>query len=128
MSDDYSIPDHNFGGVDGRRLLFSVIAVLLMLLAITALALAQEKTGPADNQVTIDNFSFTPQTLTISAGTKVTWVNHDDVGHTVTSNDQKFKSKVLDTDESFSYTFTDSGAYEYHCSVHPRMTAKIMVQ
>jgi plastocyanin len=132
MSDDYIIHDHNYGSIDGRRLLFSVTAVLLALLAITVLALAQDKTGPADiqgdNQVSIDNFSFTPQTLTISAGTKVTWVNHDDVGHTVTSNDGKFKSKTLDTNESFSYTFTDSGTYEYHCSVHPRMTAKVIVQ
>jgi plastocyanin len=132
MSGDYIIDDHNEGGMDGRRFLFSVTAVLLGLLAISVLALAQDKAEPGEkqggNQVSIDNFSFTPQTLTIPAGTKVTWVNHDDIGHTVTSTSQKFKSKTLDTNESFSYTFTDSGTYEYFCSVHPRMTAKVVVQ
>jgi plastocyanin len=78
--------------------------------------------------VTIDNFSFTPQEITVSPGTTVRWVNQDDVPHTVVSNDKKFKSKALDTDDKFSFTFTDPGTYEYYCSVHPKMTAKVTVK
>ncbi len=78
--------------------------------------------------VRIDNFSFTPQTLTVSAGTTVTWINQDDVPHTVTSNDRKFKSRALDADEKFSYTFSAPGTYPYYCSIHPHMTRKVVVR
>jgi plastocyanin len=87
---------------------------------------AQEKA--AANEVSIDNFSFTPMEMTIAKGTQVTWVNKDDVPHTVVSVDHKFKSQALDTDEKFSFTFQDSGTYEYFCSVHPKMTGKITVK
>ena len=79
-------------------------------------------------QVTIDNFNFTPPTLTVSAGTKVTWVNKDDVPHTVTSDDKLFGSRALDTDDKFSFTFQAPGTYPYYCSVHPRMTGKVIVK
>jgi plastocyanin len=78
--------------------------------------------------ITIDNFSFAPMQLEIAAGTQVTWTNKDDVPHTVVSIDHKFKSRALDTDESFSFTFQDPGTYEYFCSVHPKMTGKIVVK
>jgi plastocyanin len=84
----------------------------------------------ADNGVTvsIDNFTFMSQgPVTIPAGTTVTWVNHDDVPHTVVSTEQKFKSKALDTDEKFSFTFTQPGEYPYFCSIHPKMVAKVIV-
>src|ERR1700691_2763445 len=87
---------------------------------------AQEK--PATNEVSIDNFSFAPMEMTISKGTQVTWVNKDDVPHTVVSVDHKFKSQALDTDEKFSFTFQDAGTYAYFCSVHPMMTGKIVVK
>ena len=87
-----------------------------------------DKMEMAGNEVNIDNFSFTPQTLTIPAGSTVKWTNKDDVPHTVVETNQKFKSKALDTDESFSFTFTDPGTYEYFCSVHPKMTAKVIVE
>jgi plastocyanin len=87
---------------------------------------AQEKANT--NVVSIDNFSFTPMELTISAGTSVIWINKDDVPHTVVSVDRKFKSRALDTDEKFSFTFPDPGAYEYFCSVHPKMVGKIIVK
>lgn len=83
---------------------------------------------PAVKEVTIDNFSFGPMELTIPAGTQVTWINKDDVPHTVVSVDKKFKSKALDTDDKFSFTFQQAGTYEYFCSVHPKMTAKIVVK
>ena len=78
-------------------------------------------------EVKIDNFSFGPAAITVSVGTTVTWINHDDIPHTVVSTDKVFKSKVLDTDEKFSYTFTKAGEYPYFCSIHPKMTGKVVV-
>ncbi len=74
--------------------------------------------------VKIDNFSFSPATITVPAGTTMRWTNRDDIPHTVVSDDKAFKSKVLDTDEQFTYTFTKPGTYSYFCSIHPKMTAK----
>ena len=87
-------------------------------------------TQSAGQQVTIDNFAFDPQILTVSPGTTVTWLNRDDVPHTATSSDsaRKFKSPALDTDEKFSHVFTDAGTYPYFCAVHPKMTGKIVVK
>jgi plastocyanin len=90
------------------------------------LAGAQEK--PATAEVKIDNFSFGPAALTVPVGTTVTWTNRDDIPHTVVSTDGVFKSKVLDTDEKFTYTFSKAGTYPYFCSIHPKMTAKVIVQ
>ncbi len=88
---------------------------------------AQEK--PASTaEVKIDNFSFGPAAITVPVGTSVTWVNRDDIPHTVVSTEKVFKSKVLDTDEKFSYTFTKPGEYPYFCSIHPKMTGKVVVQ
>ncbi len=78
--------------------------------------------------VKIDNFSFSPATITVPAGTTVRWTNRDDIPHTVVSDDKVFKSKALDTDEDFTYTFTKAGTYNYFCSIHPKMTAKVVVQ
>jgi len=72
--------------------------------------------------------SFGPQAPTVAAGTTVTWTNRDDIPHTVVSVDGVFKSKVLDTDEKFSYTFATAGTFSYFCSIHPKMTGKIVVQ
>ncbi len=90
------------------------------------LASAQEK--PAATEVKIDNFSFGPATLTVPVGTSVTWTNRDDIPHTVVSSDGVFKSKALDTDEKFSFTFSKAGTYSYFCSIHPKMTGKVIVQ
>ncbi len=79
-------------------------------------------------EVKIDNFSFGPQTLTVAVGTTVIWINHDDDAHKVVSNDDVFKSKVLDTGERFSYTFTKAGNYSYFCSIHPKMTGAVAVK
>ena len=79
-------------------------------------------------EVKIDNFSFGPAAMTVAAGTTVTWTNHDDIPHTVVADDKSFKSKVLDTDQKFSYTFSKPGTYPYFCSVHPKMTGKVVVQ
>ena len=89
---------------------------------------AQEKMPSIE--VKIDNFSFGPATLTVPVGSTVTWTNRDDIPHTVVSTDdpKTFKSKVLDTDEKFSFTFSKAGTYPYFCSIHPKMTGKVVVQ
>jgi len=84
--------------------------------------------GAAGKQVVVDNFSFTPATAAVPVGTTVTWTNHDDIPHTVVSPEQKFKSPVLDTDETFSHTFDAAGTYKYYCSIHPRMTGQVVVR
>src|SRR5579862_7871968 len=83
---------------------------------------------PAGPTVKIDNFVFGPEALTVSVGTTVTWINQDDIPHTVVANDKTFKSKVLDSDERFSFTFTKPGEYGYFCSLHPHMTGKVIVK
>jgi plastocyanin len=85
-------------------------------------------TGPAPAAISIDNFAFTPPTLTVSPGTTVTWTNADDEAHTVVEKERKFKSAALDTDDTFSQTFTVPGEYEYICSIHPYMAGKIVVK
>jgi amicyanin len=87
---------------------------------------AQQKSETVE--VKIDNFSFGPAELTVKAGTTVTWINRDDIPHTVVSTDKAFKSKVLDTDEKFSYTFNTAGSFPYFCSIHPKMTGKVVVK
>ena len=80
------------------------------------------------NTIAIDNFTFQAATLTVTAGTEVTWVNKDDVPHKVVSTDRQFSSPVLDTDGRFSYTFATPGTYEYFCSIHPTMKGKVIVR
>lgn len=82
----------------------------------------------ASAAVTIDNFTFTPQILTVKVGTTITWTNHDDIPHAVMSENADFHSKALDTDDSFSYTAAKPGTYSYFCSLHPKMTAKVVVE
>ncbi len=102
--------------------------IALLLLAGSPSVTAADQLPAANAEVTIDNFSFGPQTVTVPVGATVIWINHDDIPHTVVSTDGLFKSKVRDTDETFSYTFTKAGAYPYFCSVHPKMTGKVVVQ
>jgi plastocyanin len=89
---------------------------------------AQQKMSTVE--VKIDNFSFGPVALTVPVGTTVTWTNRDDIPHNIVSTDdpKTFKSKVLDTDEKFSFTFSKPGTYPYFCSIHPKMIGKIIVQ
>ena len=117
-----------------RRSVFEAVLIAFAVLGIVSLVVkspavaAQQK--PQSAEVKIDNFSFGPAALTVSAGSTVTWTNRDDIPHTVVSSDdpKAFKSKVLDTDEKFSFTFTKAGTYAYFCSLHPKMTGKVIVQ
>jgi amicyanin len=79
--------------------------------------------------VSIDNFTFTPQKLTVKAGTTVTWTNKDDIPHGIAATANAFtRSKALDTDDSYSFTFTTPGTYQYFCYIHPHMTGTIVVE
>ena len=118
-----------------RRSVFAASVVAAALLGSGGIAMrhqgsiarAQEKPA-ATAEVKIDNFVFGPAAITVPVGTTVTWINRDDIPHTAVSTDKMFKSKVLDTDEKFSFTFSKPGTYEYFCSIHPKMTGKVLVQ
>jgi plastocyanin len=89
-------------------------------------------TANADDQpaaaVKIDNFTFSPAQLTVTAGTTVRWINKDDLPHNIVADDQTFKSKALDTDDAFAYTFTKPGTYKYFCGLHPKMQGTVVVK
>jgi plastocyanin len=102
----------------------ALAAAVFVVAAIFPAASAQA----ADMEVRIDNFVFAPQRMTVKAGTTVTWINDDDIPHTVASNTKLFRSSALDTKDKFSFTFTTPGAYEYFCSLHPHMTGAIVVE
>jgi plastocyanin len=114
-----------------RRLFVSSLAIALSLtlsvviLLRPARATSEEKSSPPEVQV--DNFSFAPESLTVPVNSTVTWVNKDDVPHVIASSDGLFKSKALDTNDKFSFTFTKAGTYSYYCSIHPKMEGKILV-
>jgi plastocyanin len=101
----------------------AVIAAMLMGPVVGAMlafgAVAAQDTG---NEVTIDNFTFGPKELTVAVGTTVKWVNHDDIPHTT------FRSKALDTDDTYSFTFASAGSFDYFCGLHPHMVGKIIVK
>ena len=128
------------GAAGGRGILAHVGALLILfafaLLAFAHLSNATESelvpaTAPIDGktvEVGISNFTFTPPELTIAPGTTVKWVNHDDIPHLVAEKALAFKSQALDTNDSFSFTFTSPGDVEYFCVLHPHMTGKITVK
>jgi plastocyanin len=119
-----------------RRSVFTAGLAVILMLGVAGLGVGQKspialaQTNASAIEVKIDNFSFGPASLTVAVGTTVTWTNRDDIPHTVVSTDdaKTFKSKVLDTDEKFSFTFSKAGTYPYFCSVHPKMTGKVIVQ
>jgi plastocyanin len=105
-----------------------VLIAMLLLFAGSSSVRANDQPSAANVAVKIDNFVFGPQAITVPVGTTVTWTNSDDIPHTAVSTDGVFKSKVMDTDEKFSYTFTKAGTYSYYCSVHPKMTGQVVVK
>jgi plastocyanin len=90
---------------------------------------AQEMTENSKSRyaVEISDFSFQPAVLKVPTGSVVTWTNKDEEPHTVVSTDNAFRSRALDTDESFSFTFKKAGSYKYFCSMHPAMVGTILV-
>jgi plastocyanin len=107
----------------------ALVAALLLGPVIGAmLAFGTVAAQDATNVITIDNFTFTPKELTVAVGTTVKWVNHDDIPHTVANKDKAFRSQALDTDDSYSFTFTSAGTFDYFCGLHPHMVGKVIVK
>jgi amicyanin len=104
-------------------LFFGALAALIL-----ATCLGPEAKAETAPSVRIDNFTFTPQEITITRGTTLTWVNDDDIPHTVAATNKAFRSKAMDTEQKFSFTFTEPGTYEYFCSLHPHMQGKVIVK
>ena len=100
------------------------IAAFTLCLLLASPAFAEDASA---NQISIKEYMFMPATLNIVTGTKVTWVNHDDVPHTIVDTDKAFHSAALDTDDTYSFTFTKPGTYHYFCTLHPKMVATIVV-
>lgn len=111
-----------------KRVKLHFVSTVIVAVAILLTAGTRHVVAANDAAVKIDNFSFGPSSITVSPGTTLTWTNRDDVPHVVASVDNFFKSKALDTDDHFSFTFTKPGTYEYFCAIHPKMTGKIVVQ
>jgi plastocyanin len=108
-----------------RTAMFAGLLALALSAPFSAVA---ESAATADTQVKIDNFTFAPQRVTVKAGTTVTWINEDDIPHAIAATGKAFRSKVLDTDDKYSFTFTTAGVFEYFCSLHPHMTGTIVVE
>ena len=107
---------------------FSVLTLVSLATITLAVSANSEDPTPAAVEVKIDNFTFAPGTITVEAGTTVKWLNRDDIPHTVAAKSLAFKSKALDTDDSFSHQFDDVGEVDYFCSLHPRMIGKVIVR
>jgi amicyanin len=101
----------------------AILACIVSLCAVSPAA-AQEKAA----KIHIDNFAFTPAEITVSPGTTLTWENRDDIPHNVVATDKSFRSKVMDTEQKFSFTFGTPGVYEYFCALHPHMKGKVIVK
>jgi len=110
--------------VPGRTLIIAMLLgpVIGAMLAFGAVA-AQDP-----SVITIDNFTFSPKELTVAVGTTIKFVNHDDIPHTVVEKNLSFRSKALDTDDAYSYTFAAAGTFDYFCGLHPHMVGKIIVK
>ena len=105
------------------------LAIVLFVILTVLSTIRGKETETTKAEVVIENFSFSPQTFTLPAGATVTWTNRDSMPHTVTSTDKRFpKSPVLKPGQSYSNNFTAAGTYSYFCSIHPRMTGKIIVK
>ena len=133
-----AMKEHTFArqrsaGLIGRAVAFAIV-LAINLNAASRMGWAEEAASGTreavanTKEVRIDNFTFSPDRLVVRAGETVTWINEDDIPHTVVSSSKTFKSKALDTDDTYSFTFTAPGVYEYFCSLHPHMKATIVVE
>ena len=140
-------PEQNFKIPAASRLLLTrglvMLAMLLIIFSLSCQAIPPREEGvvpekepvltpepgltPTTAAVKISGFAFLPATITIPAGTTVTWLHDDSPPHTVSSREAVFDSGILSRGATFSYTFTRDGTFEYRCKIHPYMTAKIIV-
>ena len=111
-----------------RSLLIAMLGFALILAVVLRSATATGQAAPAQaTQITVDNFTFSPEIAEVSVNSTVNWTNKDDVPHVIASTDGMFRSKGLDTDDHYSFKFTKPGTYSYYCSIHPKMTGKVIV-
>jgi len=110
------------GGIARRLLLRRAVATVALIGGASRLAEA------AGVEVVIDNFTFTPPLLTVKTGTDVSWVNHDDIPHSIVCPALTMKSRTLDTDQTFIYRFERAGTFDYICGLHPHMKGKVLVR
>lgn len=110
------------GGIARRLLLRRALGGGLLLGLAHRVALAGEA------EVVVDNFTFAPTPLTVKPGSMVTWVNHDDIPHSIVCLALNVRSHTLDTDDTFAYTFDKAGTFEYMCGLHPHMRGQVTVQ
>ena len=118
-----------FGGATHRLRAPRITHLAIMFVGLTTLAGTQlAAVAESTVEVTVDNFTFAPATITIEPGTTVKWLNRDDIPHTIVEKSLTFRSKALDTDDSFSHQFDDIGVVDYFCSLHPHMTGRVIVR
>jgi plastocyanin len=111
-----------------RSLLIAIGSLALILTVVLRSGNAAGQNAQVQPEIKVDNFTFSPETLTVPANSTVIWINKDDVPHVIASTDGLFRSKGLDTDDHYSFKFTKPGTYNYFCAIHPKMTGKIVVQ
>lgn len=113
-----------------KRIAVRILLCAFLTPSLVTAALAAPQAGREANSplVHIDNFTFSPQEITISRGGTITWVNDDDIPHALAESNKAFRSKAMDTEEEFSFTFNKPGTYEYFCSLHPHMQGKVIVR
>ncbi len=114
------------------KVLRRFIHLLLLTISLTVSAQDGQSIAPIapapSRLVRIDNFTFTPAEITVTAGTAVIWINGDDIPHTVAATNHAFRSKVMDTDQQYTFTFAAPGTYEYFCALHPHMQGRVIVK
>ena len=111
-----------------RAAIGAMIAAPFLAACVVGSATRARAADAVPGEIHIDNFAFTPAEITVAPGTTVKWLNRDDIPHTIAEKGLTFKSKPIDTDESFTHTFEKAGEYEYFCSLHPHMTGKVIVK
>jgi plastocyanin len=134
ISSSLAVIANHSAQLHGGRFMLKLRSITIALGALTLVLGIALRSAPANGQsaqateIKVDNFTFSPETLTIPPNSTVTWTNKDDVPHVIASTDGLFRSKGLDTDDHYSFKFNKPGTYNYFCALHPKMTGKIVVQ
>ncbi len=119
-----------------KGVIIGIVIAVLIIGAVTSYLSLRSK-NPSEkieipegaNIIKIENFAYSPQTLTIKQGESVTWINGDSAIHTVTSDSgSELDSELLSKDDSYAHTFNEKGVFDYHCTPHPYMTGTIVVE
>jgi plastocyanin len=116
------------GFVGGRAVTAAMLAGPVVGALLACRMVAAQQTTMETKMVSIDNFTFSAKELTVAVGSTVRWINHDDIPHSIVAGNTAFRSKVLDTDDVYSFTFTSAGTFDYRCGLHPLMTGTIIVK